>query len=184
MLTPSQLMSGDAPRKLPEDKMERLVALAKRYKQEKFAVSEATDLLAKRKAEFMRTEREAIPTLLEELGMKDFTLDDGTKIAVADDCAASLTDETRAAGLDWLIKNKHGGLIKTQVSVSHSRGEREKALELIKTLDELGIRADLQESVHHTTLKAFVRERLEKGDPIPMDVFNVFPYSKATIKEG
>jgi len=46
-----------------------------------------------------------------------------------------------------------------------------------------GIRSQL-EKVEPMTLKAWLRERVEAGDPIPLDLFGAFITQRATIKRS
>jgi len=167
-----------------KDKLESLVALAERFIEEKDAIKEADDALKAAKKAFAKTERGDLPDLMAELGVPLLKLDNGMVISIAEDCTASLSNTTRGPALDWMIEHDYGGLIKTEVTVAYGRGERDEAVELVKKLDALDIRADLSETVHHSTLKSFVKERLAEGDAIPMDLFNVYPFNKATVKKG
>lgn len=136
------------------------------------------------KADVLRTEREDLPALMEEVGLKEVTLEDGSVIKIVGDVSAGITAKTKTAALDWLLKNNFGGLIKTNIAVSFGRGERDEAE---KARDDLtGKYSDvaLSEAVHPATLKSFVKEQLAEGKPVPFDLFNVHPYNKATLKLG
>jgi hypothetical protein len=41
----------------------------------------------------------------------------------------------------------------------------------------------MAETVHPSTLKAFVKEQLAVGTAVPFDLFGIYPYSRAIIKE-
>ena len=47
-----------------------------------------------------------------------------------------------------------------------------------------GYLPDQKKEVHPQTLKAFVKEQLQKGQAVPMDLFGVFTGHRATIKRG
>ena len=130
-----------------------------------------------------RLREEAIPLLMFELGLKSLGLDDGTKIETAQDVYASITQAKKDAAFKWLEEHKFSGLIKTQVEINFPRGDHELAkkwhyfLKESKKLD-----ADLQESVHPQTLRAFVKEQIQAGNPVPMDLFGVMVVDTTKIK--
>lgn len=166
------------------DKMEQVVILAKRLVEEKAELKRLETEAKEAKKALLKTERNDLPDLMMELGLTQIKLENGMVVEVKEDCTASLTAATKGAAFAWMIENNFGGLIKTEVSIPYGRGEREQAVELVKTLDAQDIKADLSESVHHSTLKAFVKERLAEGDSIPMELFNVYPFNKANVKKG
>jgi len=47
-----------------------------------------------------------------------------------------------------------------------------------------GYEPQQKEDVHASTLKAWVRERIEAGDEFPMDLFGAFIGQRAIIKKG
>ena len=165
--------------------VERLRKLGELFLAQREAVERADEELASAKAAFRRTEQEDLPDLMTELGVPMFRLEDGTTIERVPDVEASLTEATRAAGLEWLKANQFGGLIKTKVVTEFGRGESETAAQAAQLLaDELGLVAEVSEGVHPATLKAFVKEQMAVGSPIPMDTFNVRAFNRAKVKKG
>lgn len=150
----------------------------------------ARDLEAKEKAakdaktEYLRLEREDLPDLMSEIGLSEIVLDDGTKISVKEDCSAAITAKNKTTAHAWLVDNGFGGLIRTQLISEFGTGEHDDAIEIRDILaSEYHIDAALTEKVHPATLKSFVKEQMEKGAAIPMELFSVHPYSKAIIKQ-
>jgi len=144
--------------------------------------SELEGKLKKVKAERLQLEREDLPQLMIEVGMSEFRLEDGTIIRMEEDCDARINDKTREQAFGWLIANGYGGLIKTEVAVKFGRGDHENALKVSNHLSQDYEEVELKETVHHSTLKAFVKEQMAAGTAIPMDLFNVHPYQKVTIR--
>jgi len=86
-------------------------------------------------------------------------------------------EELRArleAGLAWLRSNDAEGMIKNQVVADMGKGEDEKAYQLLNLASELNVACSRHETVHPQTLSAFVREKIEAGEDIPMDTFAVY----------
>lgn len=139
--------------------------------------------LKKAKENERRLREEAIPLLMFELGLKSIGLDDGTVIQTDQAVFASITEAKKAAAFKWLEENKFSGLIKTQVEINFSRGDHELAKKWHHFLKESkNLDADLQESVHPQTLKAFVKEQIQAGNPVPMDLFGVMVVDTTKIK--
>jgi hypothetical protein len=67
------------------------------------------------------------------------------------------------------------------VSVPFGRGEDEKANQLLRNLDKEGFQPDQRMWVEPMTLKAFVREQIRNGTPVPEDLFGVFIRNVAKI---
>lgn len=162
--------------------LKRVVELAERLQDKIAEFNSLKDSLEIAKAEMLRLEREDLPELMSEVGLEEFRLKDGTVVKITEDCSAAITDATRERALRWLIDNDFGGLIKTQVTVEFGRGDRESAEALAQELAESRSGVECKEAVHPSTLKAFVKEQMRDGKPIPMDLFNVYPYSKAVLK--
>lgn len=122
-----------------------------------------------------------IPEMMEASGMDEIKMADGSKVTIKSDVKASISTERKPAAFDWLEQNGFGGLIKSDISVEFSREELEAANELVDELTEKGHNALLNRNVHAATLKSFVKEQLEAGTNIPVDLFGVFEYKVAKI---
>lgn len=162
--------------------LKRIVKLGELLAKQKATVEELEGELKAAKAAMLRTEREDLPQLMVEVGLTEVRLEDGTLVRLEEDCDTRITDRTRDRALTWLLQNGFGGLIKTEVAVRFGRGEHDRAVEASDMLAQNYDAVETRETVHHSTLKAFVKEQMASGNAIPMDLFNVHPYQKATIK--
>jgi len=133
-----------------------------------------------------RLSEDDIPALMSELGVQTITLESGEKVQVRMDVEASIPKEdleARARAFEWLEANDAGGLIKTIVAVQFGRGELEKAKEAAMIMrNETDKEVTLDRAVHAGTLKAYIKERLAEGKPIPMEMFMARQINKAKIK--
>ena len=124
---------------------------------------------------------ESIPTLLEELNMKSVTLNTGTKVSVEEVYKAHISEDNQADAFAWLRENGFDDIIKNDIVVTFGRGEEDNASELYQRLRDEG-QAPIQKSgVHHSTLKAFVKEQIQKGVDLPRDKFGVYVTNKVKI---
>ena len=64
---------------------------------------------------------------------------------------------------------------------SFGRDEDETANELLNELNSKGLNTTQKEWVEPMTLKAFVREQVEKGADLPLETFNVYIGQKSKI---
>jgi len=125
-----------------------------------------------------------LPEALQEVGLSEFSLVDGTKVSVSSFYSARITMENKEKAFDWLRTNGHADLIKNTVSVSFGRAEDDTASSLISKLDEDGFHPEQKEWVEPMTLKGFVREQVEKGNDLPFDTLNIYVGQKTKITKG
>ena len=127
---------------------------------------------------------EQLPEALEEMGLQKFTLTDGSEISVKPIYAASIPVDRRPEAFEWLRDHGFGDLVKNNVTVTFGRGEDEDARDFVDFCDAQGFVPSQTEKVEPSTLKAWLRERVEAGDPIPLDLFGAFISQRATIKRS
>lgn len=126
---------------------------------------------------------EAIPAALTELGVTDVRLLSGEKVSMQQDVYASIPADKKFEAFDWLERHAFGGLIKTEVSVQFGKGELGAASEFFERLKSQGLAPDFARNVHPQTLKAWLRERLAKADPVPLELFGARPVWVAKIQK-
>lgn len=162
--------------------LERIVKMAELLVKAQADVKEKEDALKSAKFIALQLEREDLPMLMGELGLTEIKLTDGSVVQIKEDVDTRITQANRGAALKWLLDHDYGGIIKTNVAIAFGRGEHDSALEVRDRLEKDYEGVELKEDVHHSTLKAFVKERLEAGEDMPFDLFGIHPYSKAIIK--
>jgi hypothetical protein len=123
-----------------------------------------------------------IPTLLAESGFTSIKLADGSSLEVKPYYNASIAIRNRDAAYNWLRENGLGDIIKNEVAVSFGRDEDTKAMAYANLAKSQGFEPAQKLKVEPMTLKAMVRERVEKNLPVPEDLFNVFVGNRTTIK--
>lgn len=164
--------------------IQRLRQMGELFMRQAQAVAEAEEALKKAKENFVKTEREDLPLLMQEIGMSSFKLEDGTSIEVTPDVQCNITDANRPAANRWLIENGFGGLIKTQVVTEFGRGEIEQAADYQRlVIAQFPEHTPMvKDTVHPATLKSFVKEQLLLEDcKLPKDLFSVYEFNKAKI---
>jgi len=114
-----------------------------------------------------------LPELMDQVGMSELKTDVGLTVKVSETIRASITKAKAPYAFEWLRENGHGSLIKRQVSVTFGKGEDEKAEALREELVESHYHPDEKVTVHASTLSSFVREKLEAGEDLPLDLLGV-----------
>lgn len=165
--------------------IKRVVLLAERLVELQRHQQQAEEALSAVKKEVLALERDELPSLMEEIGVSELKLTTGGKVSLVQDCEAKIPEALKPKAFAWLIKHQFGGIIKTQVLIAFGKGQHDSAAALTKELQQKypDNPASLDEGVHPSTLKAFVKERMEKGEPVPVDLFGVFFYKKAVVKD-
>ena len=124
---------------------------------------------------------EVIPTMMQEMNISTLKLADGSSVEVKPVYGDSISAANREAAYTWLRDNGLGDLIKNEVTVSFGRNEDNKASDYAILAQGQGYEPVQKLKVEPMTLKALVRERLESGQEMPSDLFNVFSGNRTKI---
>ena len=124
---------------------------------------------------------EVIPTMMQEMNISTLKLADGSSVEVKPVYGASITVANKEAAYTWLRENGLGDLIKNEITVSFGRNEDNKASKYADLAKGHGYEPVQKLKVEPMTLKALVRERLESGQEMPSDLFNVFAGNRTKI---
>lgn len=167
-----------------DEQLTGIGGLAKRAKLLEKEIEEIESVVKERKEQLSKLLEDAIPAALSEMGMKSFKMEDGSSIEVKPFYSASIKDANRAAAYEWLREHNFDDIIKNTVSVRFGRGEDELCDGLLNLLRTNNYPVEQAQKIEPQTLKAFVREQIERGSELPMEMFGVFVGSKATIKSA
>ena len=149
--------------------------------EEKIRVEE--EHLKSLKEDYRKISEDLLPNKLREMGVSEFKLADGTSMSIQQYYSARITPENRDVCFHWLENNGLGDIIKNTVSANFGRGEDEAAQELMTKLERDGHTLVQKKWVEPMTLKAVVREQVEKGNDLPLDTFNVYIGQKIKVKK-
>ena len=124
---------------------------------------------------------EVIPTMMTEMNISTLKLADGSAVEVKPVYGASIPAAKKEDAFTWLRKNGLGDLIKNEITVAFGRNEDNKAMAYANLAQGQGYEPIQKLKVEPMTLKAMVRERLESGQEMPSDLFNVFAGNRTKI---
>tara|TARA_R100001440_G_scaffold50251_1_gene70222 strand:+ start:3780 stop:4319 length:540 start_codon:yes stop_codon:yes gene_type:complete len=125
---------------------------------------------------------QSIPNLMQQAGISEIKLDDGTAISIKTYYAASISKANEDEAFNWLRDNGFGDLIKNNVILQFGKAQDEDANSLVSDLKSKGHSVSQKMKVEPQTLKKFLREEIEAGKNVPADLFGVFVGNRTTIK--
>jgi hypothetical protein len=148
-------------------------------------VSALEDKLKKKKEEELKLSEQDIPNLMQKAGAASIKLTDGTAVEIKPYYGARIPASRTEEAFSWLRENNFADLIKNNVTLTFGRNEDNMAKSLVDELRQKGHNVKQAEKVEPMTLKAFVREQIEKGKDVPADLFGVYvaTRTKLTTKE-
>ena len=137
--------------------------------------------LKRLKQEKHRLSMEAIPALMDEMDVSRLDVGDVT-VSLKPFVSASIPADRKEQAYQWLRDHGLDDIIKNDVVLSFGRGEDETANKVMLDLENKGFHPESKTHIHAMTLKAFVKERVESGKPIDLDLFGAFVAKTADIK--
>ena len=146
-------------------------------------VSELEADLKAKKEELRLTSGQELPDAMQQAGLTQITLSSGEKIAINEFYNAHISKANQEKAYEWLVTNGHEGLIKNEVLLKFGREETEVVDQTVSALQSRGLSPEVRQSVHPSTLKAFVKEQITTGNDIPTEPFGIYIGTKATIKK-
>lgn len=164
------------------DKLKNISQLAQKQRTIEKLIATAEATLVHLKDDHRRVSEVDLPEAMREVGMKEFRLDDGSKITIKKELYTSISEANKAEAFKWLEENDLGGVIKNDFTISFGRGDKDDAEEFMSAMNEQGFVYKRKESVHPQTLKALIKEQIEAGVEVPMDVFSVHEVNKSKVE--
>lgn len=157
----------------------KLVSLVRQLDQAEGDMIEAElEFKAKQKLVYSLSSHD-IPTLMTDIGIKDFRLEDGRRVEVGSNIRCG---GPGPEAIKWLLDHNQSALVKNTVTVSFNKGQEADAAALEEKLS--GEKRDFKRSssVHPQTMAAHIREQLKAGVNFPMELFGAYKsdYTKVT----
>lgn len=130
------------------------------------AVEKLEDTLKSAKSKLRLVSEGLIPTKFEELGLSEFTLENGYKVKTKLNYYPNIKEENKDLAYQWLAENGHD-IVKNDVTVKFTKGEDSEAQQAIGLLQENGFSPENKPSIHGSTFKAWAKKMKESGEEIP-----------------
>ena len=164
------------------DKVKSISELCNRLLDLQEQAKRIEDNLKSKNDEIRMLSEQEIPNLMQEAGVSEFKLADGSSVSIKPFYAAKIPVSKTDEAFQWLTGNGYGDLIKNTVSLNFGKSEDNLANSLVEDLKSKGHNVSQKKKVEPQTLKAFVKEAIQNGQNVPMDLFGVYISNKTTIK--
>tara|TARA_R100000988_G_scaffold98585_1_gene66850 strand:+ start:183 stop:740 length:558 start_codon:yes stop_codon:yes gene_type:complete len=169
--------------KVQEGDMKNLSSLVKDLNQITLNINEKEEELKALKLQKHKMSTEQIPSMMDEMGVQRLDVEN-LSVTLKPLINASIPQTRREEAYQWLRDNGLDDIIKNDVIMSFGKGEDNMAGDIMYELEQRGMHPEKKTHIHSMTLKAFIRERVEKGLPIDLDMFGAFVARTADIKRS
>ena len=170
--------------KLDQGDLTTVAGMARAIRDKESVVADLEAKLKEEKKALLKMTDEELPTMLAEIGLSSMKLDDGSEVTVKPTYGASILVDNRPAAYKWLREHGYDDIIKNTIACAFGRGEDKKAEDFKKLAEENKYLVEQTEKIEPSTLRAFVKERVEQGDEFPMELFGAYIGQRAVIKRG
>lgn len=176
--------SGDL-KNLQDSELQKLSSNIQKQLDYDIQIEELEETLKELKRERAILSEDTIPQQMQELGISDTTMADGSRVTIKEGFHCRIPKDKIEEAHTYLRENELGDIIKNQVVTSFGTGEDNMAGDLAGHIqDQYGITPDVKESVHPSTLKATLKKRHEEGLSDPDDLFGIFIRPETKITKG
>lgn len=177
------MAAAEAPAVPKDEQLSELSALVRDILATRQAIEDLDETRKALAAKELRLGGELIPSKMQELGVTSLTVD-GRKVSCKPFYSAKIKPESEPLAFVWLEESGHGDVIKGEVIIPYRRPDREKAAAIQKLIMEtFDMPSNTKLGVHHSTLRALVRELVEdEGVVPPPDLFDLFIGQQTIIK--
>lgn len=135
------------------------------------------DRLQQSKRKLKLLQREQLPDMMDIAGVDQIGLPAADNLPAYDlilkpyihaNISAQWPPERQAEALQALTEAGHGSLIRTQIHIHLPRGYHDLVADMLNLLREkYNVSAEVRETVHSSTLTAFVKDAITNNQPLP-----------------
>ena len=169
---------------LPDDKQLLGVAgLVQKHLALEADIKKTEEVLKKFKQQLDFIQTKELPEAMNDINLMSVSLKTGEKVEIKPFVGAHILKAKKEEAHTWLRENGFSDLIKVVTKVDTGR-DLDAAKAVQNALVKLGQNPITDESVHNGTLRVGVREQVEAGVRIPLELFGAFLGQKSTITKG
>lgn len=163
----------------PADKLEAIRNQLRIARDMEVEISDLTQKLKDKQAEFTKIQMEVLPQLFAELNIDKLGLEAEGNLPAYDaeakpyykaSISAEWPIEKQNEAYGWLRQHKFGDMIKNVVSAQFGKGQDKTAKKLAAFMKKEKIEFEQKSTVPWNSLTAFVKEQVEKGETLPLEV--------------
>lgn len=123
-----------------------------------------------------------LPTLMNELGFKIVTLEDGRTILIEKGLSASIAKKNKAEAAKWLVDNELSEIVSYDITINFSPEKKEQFETVRKELEDRDLYPDSAFNMHTGRVKAALKELDAQGVEFPEKLFGVYRWEQAKVK--
>lgn len=164
-----------------QDQLSLIARLADEYRKRKKILDDATVLLELAQDDFNDIAKKQLPKALKEARLMKTTTLNGMEVGFEEEVHAKISEPNLKAAHEYLRERGMGDVIKNTLITQFDKGQDKKATELEEFLKEQKVEFERKESVHHSRLKALVKEQRKAGTPLDEKLFGVWVVEVATV---
>ena len=116
---------------------------------------------------------EQLPELFAEVGMSELKTKSGLPLKLKNVVHTSISKGRKPTAIAWLDEHGQGGMVKRCVTIDFDKTQEDKVKALLRLIGRGWPNNRVELDVHASTVKAFVKRRLEDGEELPLDIFGV-----------
>jgi len=148
-------------------------------------IAEQEAEIAVQKKELRLMAEVEIPEMMMEMEIEEIKTKSGNKVTLETFYNAKIPADKEADAFAFLEETNNDGIIKSKVECAFGKGDEEREIEkrVVEALMELDAPFTQKRGIHHSTLKAFVREQIESGKPLDLEMFGVYVGNKVKIRK-
>lgn len=146
------------------------------------AVRLAEEALKDAQGRLKALQEDVMPELMSVAGQEELTTIDGLKVSIKELVRGQPSKDNEREAFKWLRESGNGGIIKSEVIADLGKADQEAVQKALETITAAGLKAKAKQGVHWQTLGALVREKLAKGEVVPLDLLGVHMWKQAEVK--
>ena len=174
---------SDWDKDVSDGELSTVSALANKQLNLEKELKDLEEAIKVKKEELRLVAEQELPDAMQTAGLTEIILSSGEKITIGDYYGAHISKANQQQAYQWLVDNGHEGIIKNEVSLKFGRDESAIVDETVLALKSRGLSPEVKQSIHPSTLKAFVKEQLTTGNDVPTEPFGIYIGTKAIIKK-
>ncbi len=168
----------EAPSQSGFNNLDKLIGLQRTHESK---VERLEEELSTAKNQLKNIAEHELPTLMDQMGLKEFKTTKGFKIEIKKSLRVSISGARKEPAHQWLKDHEHGDIIKHFVVIPFMVNQVLEAKTLAEELEKRYGIVGNEENVSPQTLKALITRLLKAGVNIPMQTFGAFEQCTAKI---
>lgn|SRR6188768_30821 len=167
--------------KIPEQKdLSKLSRLVKEMQETEADIELWKAALAEKTKHLASLRTVQIPEALQDVGLRNLTTADGAYVEIKPFYSGECDTPEH---FEWLEKNGEADIAKVTLELRFPLSKTEELDKMRAYLDEKGLPYSEDVTVHHSTLKRWIKDMVEKGKPLDRELFNIQTGFIATVEQ-